>query len=155
MRLLVSAAPRACSARVRGLVCSDALGLQLAALEESEELQISLTDTLADLAVYSLLFGVVALTIYSLVVTLDESNKAQGGWTKPDETIKKEPTPTQTPMRLRKGARYDPSTDEWTYPTEEELSAESKASKAAESESNRFKRRADKKLKKKRKSAKK
>jgi hypothetical protein len=52
-----------------------------------------LTDTILDLAVYSLLFGVVALTVYSLYVTLDESNNTQGGWTKAEGEARK-PTPT-------------------------------------------------------------
>jgi len=110
-----------------------------------------LTDTILDLAVYSLLFGVVALTVYSLYVTLDESNKTQGGWTKAEvEARKPTPTPTAGPPRLQKGARYDPATDQWTYPTEEERAVEVKSSGNAVSGSNRYERRAEKKQKAKR-----
>ena len=43
----------------------------------------AVTDTLLDLGVYGLLFGTAGLTLYSIYVTLDESNRKAGGWTKP------------------------------------------------------------------------
>ena len=118
----------------------------------SEESEISVVDTILDVAVYSLLFGVAALTVYSLYVTLNEANKTQGGWTKRDDQVADTPAPTSAPQRLRKGARYDPATDQWTYPTEEEKLVELKSSGNVVASSNRYDRRAEKKQKKKRKS---
>mmetsp|Transcript_31961 Transcript_31961/g.79571 ORF Transcript_31961/g.79571 Transcript_31961/m.79571 type:complete len:172 (-) Transcript_31961:431-946(-) len=124
----------------------------LTSLLAEEELQISLVDTLLDIGVYTLLFGVVALTLYSIFVTLDETNKSQGGWTKRDEAEElKPPSPGAGPARLQKGARYDPATEQWTYPSEEQLAAEAKASGGVVSEANRYERRAEKRQKKKRK----
>jgi len=121
--------------------------------EEVAAASVSIVDTILDVAVYSLILGVVGLTIYSLYVTLDESNKAQGGWTKKEAAARKAaPTPTPAPQRLPKGARYDPATDQWTYPTEQERAAEVKASGNVVSASNRYERRAEKRVKKKRKS---
>ena len=119
-------------------------------LADEEVAEITVVDTVLDLAVYGLLFGVVALTVYSLYVTLDQSNKDYGGWTKPVDEVSRAPSPTQAPERLRKGARYDPATDQWTYPTEQERALEAKSSGQVVSDSNRYERRAEKKQRKKR-----
>lgn len=113
-----------------------------------------ITDTLLDLGVYTLLAGVVALTAYSLYVTLDQSNKEYGGWSPRDEfddgTIKD----TQG-TRLRKGGRYDPVTDTWTYAKQEPTSPrvgraasqDAALSGSDGSEANRYDRRMQKKRK--------
>jgi hypothetical protein len=106
-------------------------------------LTTTLTDTLLDLAVYALLIGVAGLTVYSIYVTLDQSNKDYGGWTpRGDE---------DGPEQIQKGAVYDPSTDQWTYPTKPAKSApkvgRAPASPDAEV-ANRYDRRAEKKRKK-------
>ena len=108
---------------------------------------VSVTDTLLDLGVYTLLAGVVALTAYSLYVTLDQSNKEYGGWTPKDEfddgTIK-------DTSGIRKNARYDPMTEQWTYMSEEEKAAprvgRSPAPAAADG-ANRYTKRMEKKRK--------
>ena len=83
------------------------------------------TDTLLDVAVYTLLAGVAALTVYSVVVTLQSSNEKYGGWTRPDDEDLADAAVTgrQPGDRLRPGAVYDPATDQWTYPKAEPPSA--------------------------------
>ena len=75
------------------------------------------TDTLADLAVYTLLALVVGLTLYSLYVTLDESNKKEGGWVQRDEDFDFPPEEEYTKLKpqdnLAAGNIYDPVTDAW------------------------------------------
>ncbi len=86
--------------------------------------EVSVMDTLLDLAVYALLLGVVALTLYSLYVTLDQRNKEYGGWVKKeDDDLLMDSSARGPNDRLRSGAVYDPVTEQWTYPT--------KATKAA------------------------
>jgi|Transcript_20327 hypothetical protein len=129
-------------------------------LAEEPAADFSLTDTLADIAVYGLLASVAGLTIFSVFVTLDESNKAQGGWTKPVEDARnprKPPTPmgVSTAVPVRRGARYDPATDSWTYPDEDTPKTSPAAAPAGtSSDVNRYDRRMEKKRKKKTKKSK-
>jgi len=110
------------------------------------------TDTLLDVFVYSLLLGVVALTVYSLVVTLQKSNEEYGGWTPRDdeEVLGAARNPEQ---RLQSGARYDPVTEQWTYPDPAAVKPSAKvgrapsAAAADEEASNRYERRMRKKQK--------
>ena len=121
------------------------------------------TDTLLDLAVYSLLAGVVALTLYSIVVTLQASNEQYGGWTKKDddEVMSGSLGQDKPVSRLQSGARYDPVTDTWTYPTPEEQANRAKVGRAptasstdSDAATNRYDRRMAKKRKQAQKKAK-
>ena len=114
-----------------------------------------LTDTLLDIGVYGLLALVVALTLYSLVVTLQKSNEEYGGWTpRDDEEITQ--AARSDDGRLRAGARYDPVTEQWTYPDAAEqraakvgrAPAAAASSPAADDPTNRYDRRMLKKRKK-------
>jgi hypothetical protein len=113
------------------------------------------TDTLLDLAVYGLLFGVAALTLYSIVVTLQASNDQYGGWTKQDDEDVMSGSLDQPTSRLQSGARYDPTTDTWTYPTPEEQAAKAKVGRApsAASQADEATNRYDRRMAKKRKAA--
>lgn len=114
-----------------------------------------ITDTLLDIGVYTILFGVAALTIYSLVVTLQKSNEEYGGWTpRDDEDISQ----LSSQERLRPGARYDPVTEQWMYPAPAEKqgpqvgradAVNTAASAGADSATNRYDRRMAKKRKRK------
>lgn len=118
------------------------------------------TDTLLDVGVYSLLFLVVALTVYSLVVTLQKSNDEYGGWTpRDDEEVSR--AARSDDGRLRAGARYDPITEQWTYPDAQQSTAKvgrapTAASGVADADSgNRYEKRMMKKQKQKQKKARK
>ena len=109
------------------------------------------TDTLLDLAVYGLIAGVAALTIYSLVVTLQKSNEEYGGWSpRDDEDVKA--ASADPSQRLRAGARYDPVTETWTYPEQPKQGAKvgraPVAGGAVDADGNRYDRRMRKKEKK-------
>jgi hypothetical protein len=119
-----------------------------------------ITDTLLDVAVYTILFGVAALTIYSLFVTLQKSNDEYGGWTPrdDDDVIAASKARNLAPEeRLRSGARYDPVTEQWTYPAPEKQgptvgrATASAAPSSVDSSTNRYDRRMAKKQKQKRK----
>lgn len=85
------------------------------------------TDTLLDILVYGLLFGTAALTIYSLYVTLDESNKKAGGWTKPNDEDEYMPQATDY---SKKNMIYNPATNEWRPKEASEMSSASSSSSA-------------------------
>lgn len=110
------------------------------------------TDTLLDLGVYTILFSVVALTLYSLFVTLQKSNEEYGGWTPRDDEDITSLAATPPSERLRPGAKYDPVTDTWTYPQPEERTGakvgRAPAAAMEDSNSNRYERRAAKKQRK-------
>ena len=97
---------------------------------------------------------VAGLTIYSIVVTLQKSNEEYGGWTPRDEEDVGLAARGDV-QRMGSGARYDPVTDQWTYPTPEEKAATTAkvgrapaaAGAAADSDSNRYERRMLKKRK--------
>ena len=115
----------------------------------------TLTDTLLDLGVYSLIALVAALTVYSIVVTLQKTNDEYGGWTPRDDEDMAPPGDGSPESRLRSGARYDPVKDEWTYPSSGQSQQGAKVGRApaaaASSEddpSNRYDRRMAKKRKK-------
>ena len=111
---------------------------------------VSVVDTLLDVAVYALLLGVVGLTLYSLYVTLDDRNKEYGGWVKKeDEDL---PAPSSSPSnRLRSGAVYDPATEQWTYPTKAAVAPRVGRAASADDAAggNRYERRMEKKQKQK------
>jgi len=112
------------------------------------------TDTLLDIAVYLLLAGVAGLTLYSLVVTLQKSNEEYGGWTpKDDEAVAGGDLANSG--GFKKGAVYDPTTDQWTYPSADEAAtrvgrapAQGTAAGGADDGTNRYDRRMAKKRKK-------
>ena len=90
-------------------------GLPMVLLAEEGSGSFSVVDTLLDVGVYTLILLVAALTIYSLVVTLQKSNEEYGGWTpRDDEEVAS--AARGDDGRLRAGARYDPVTEQWTYP---------------------------------------
>mmetsp|Transcript_4103 Transcript_4103/g.12916 ORF Transcript_4103/g.12916 Transcript_4103/m.12916 type:complete len:179 (-) Transcript_4103:260-796(-) len=113
----------------------------------------AVVDTILDIGVYTLLAGVVGITLYSIFVTLDESNKTQGGWQKRDDAeVPEQPqrygeVPADVESRLRSGAVYDPVTDEWTMPKEPAASKAAAAGGGGGAEVNRYERRARKKAK--------
>ena len=121
--------------------------------EEDAPVGAVLTDTLLDIGVYTLLLGVAALTIYSLYVTLQQSNKEYGGWS-PRDDQPVTPVEPRVNERLRPGAVYDPATEQWTYPATSDVEAPrvGRAKAAAPSTgadgTNRYDRRAAKKRKK-------
>ena len=90
----------------------------------------SVMDTIADIAVYSILALVAGLTLYSIVVTLQKSNEEYGGWTPRDDEEVANLQSDDGAGRLKSGARYDPVTDQWTYPSPEEQKAQAKVGRA-------------------------
>jgi len=113
-----------------------------------------MTDTIMDIAVYTLLAGVLGLTVYSVFVTVDEGNRQAGGWQKREgeDEPKYKPTlgdavPTDVESRLRSGAVYDPVKDEWTFKEAEKPAAARSAAGGGGSEINRYERRARSKAK--------
>ena len=82
----------------------------------------SITDTLADLAVYALLAGTAVLTLYSLYVTLSESNKKAGGWegdlSEAEAEARRVGERFDAESKLQKGMIYDPVTEQWAYKEE-------------------------------------
>ena len=114
----------------------------------------TLTDTLLDLGVYSLIALVAGLTVYSIIVTLQKTNDDYGGWTPRDDQDLMPPNDGSPESRLRSGARYDPVKDEWTYPTAGSQQgakvgrAPAAAPAADDDPSNRYDRRMAKKRKK-------
>ena len=114
------------------------------------------TDTLLDLGVYGLIAAIIGLTLYSLVVTLQASNEQYGGWTKQDDEDVMSGSLDQPSDRLRSGARYDPVTETWTYPTAAEQAAKAKVGRApaaTQSASDEATNRYDRRMAKKRKAA--
>ncbi len=103
------------------------------------------TDTLLDVAVYTLLAGIAALTIYSIYVTLQKSNEEYGGWTPRDD----QEVPSESGAS-RPGAIYDPVTEKWTYPTEEDPTPAARIGRAPNAPAdgpNRYERRTAKRQK--------
>ena len=122
----------------------------LAEEEGASSSAVSVVDTLLDVAVYALLLGVVALTLYSLYVTLDQRNKEYGGWVKKEDDELLDTSARGPNDRLRSGAVYDPVTEQWTYPTKAtKAAARVGRAPAADEEvgGNRYERRMVKKLK--------
>eukprot|EP00325_Prymnesiales_sp_UTEX-LB-985_P029664 CAMPEP_0174724038 /NCGR_PEP_ID=MMETSP1094-20130205/42556_1 /TAXON_ID=156173 /ORGANISM="Chrysochromulina brevifilum, Strain UTEX LB 985" /LENGTH=201 /DNA_ID=CAMNT_0015925187 /DNA_START=30 /DNA_END=635 /DNA_ORIENTATION=- len=111
------------------------------------------TDTILDLAVYSLLAGVVALSVFSIVVTLQRSNEEYGGWTPRDDEDLSGPTDSLSGGRLRPGAVYDPVTDKWTYPTKAPETSGPRVGRAPASNDDETANRYDRRMEKKRKRA--
>ena len=101
------------SASSFSLLLADASDAAAAATTESSS---SLVDTILDIGVYALLLGVVGLTLYSLYVTLDQSNKEYGGWVKKEDDISPSTSRGGPVDRYRSGAVYDPVTEAWTMP---------------------------------------
>ena len=90
----------------------DLASAALDAIDSSLPDGTTLTDTLADVGVYVLLAGAIALTIFSVVATLQKSNDEYGGWTPRED----EASPINDDLdRLKPGSVYDPTTDTWTY----------------------------------------
>ena len=123
----------------------------------ADDSEFSMMDTVADIAVYTILFLVAGLTLYSVVVTLQKSNDEYGGWTpRDDEEVAN--LQSGDAGRLQSGARYDPVTEQWTYPSPEEQKAKAKVGRApaappgtveaAEQGANRYDKRMLKKRKK-------
>lgn len=116
-----------------------------------------MVDTILDVGVYSLLAGVVALTLYSVFVTVDEGNRKAGGWQKREgedemDVLPRygENVPTDVESRLRSGAVYDPVKDEWTFkeqPAAKTMSSSSSKASSAGADFNRYERRARSKAK--------
>ena len=111
-------------------------------------------DTLLDVFVYGLILGTAALTVYSLYVTLDESNKKAGGWTKPDDDddyLKS----SQATEYDKKNMIYDPATNEWRAKVASEMPSTSRISSGggsgggASGDGNRYEKRMMKKEKQK------
>jgi len=127
--------------------------LLLAVERDAAGSDVSIVDTVLDVAVYALLLAVVGLTLYSLYVTLDQSNKQYGGWVKKEDEDLDEPIRGDND-RLRSGAKYDPVTDQWTYPTRAEVAAKKAQvgrapAAAVEDGGNRYEKRMAKKQKQK------
>ena len=113
-------------------------------------------DTLLDVLVYGLIFGTAALTLYSIYVTLDESNKKAGGWTKPDDDddyLKS----SQATAYSKKNMIYNPATNEWRAKEKSEMPSASSSSSGggggggADGGGNRYEKRIMKKEKQKQK----
>ena len=145
--LRVAASPR----------CDEAMGLpSMPAVPAVPDVDsAAVTDTILDVLVYGLIAGVAGLTLYSIVVTLQASNDQYGGWTKQDDDDVQGGMLERPSSSLVSGARYDPVTESWTYPTAEEQAAKAKVGRApaaAPAESaNRYERRIAKKQKQKKK----
>ena len=138
------------SAGIPSLPSLPSLPTSLPAVPEVDSAVV--TDTALDVLVYALLAGVAGLTLYSIVVTLQASNDQYGGWTKQDDDDVAGGMLEQPSNSLVSGARYDPVTESWTYPTPEEQAAKAKVGRApapAEDTANRYERRMAKKQKKK------
>merc|ERR1712224_516778 len=103
-----------------------------------------------DIGVYGVLAGVVGLTLYSLVVTLQQSNDKYGGCT-PEQARKREEVlnSPKTGDLLQSGAVYGPVTEQWTYPkpVKEKASARVGRDEAGGAAGNRYDRRMQKKRK--------
>ena len=120
------------------------------------------TDTLLDLGVYALLAGVVALTLYSIAVTLQKSNEEYGGWTpRDDEDVNKAASQGGGYGMRGPGSVYDPATDTWSTKPLDDATVKAKVGRAPTPASspgadgseatNRYDRRMAKKRKQKRK----
>lgn len=144
-QLLQSARPALRAAPARCLAMEPAPGALRAATLIADG-EISIVDTVLDIAVYTLLAGVLALTLYSLYATLGQANKDYGGWTKKDGQPDAIKPPSSDAGGYRKGARYDPVTDQWTYPTKEAPVASASAA-STDPDNNRYGRRLQKKQK--------
>lgn len=114
----------------------------------------TLTDTLLDIGVYGILALVVLLTGYSLIVTLQKSNEEYGGWT-PRDDEEFQSAASSDPIGRPSGARYDPVTEQWTYPEQGDKKAKvgrapagMGAPAASSDDGNRYDRRMLKKRKK-------
>lgn len=125
--LVPSPGTRAAVARPRGSLpqADQSLSSSIEALPDVGSLHLLsdidlavIRDTAADVAVYTLLAGVAGLTVYSVYVTLDESNKKAGGWERRDEGDAMPTIGDDVQSRLRSGAVFDPVTEQWTYPNE-------------------------------------
>lgn len=116
----------------------------------------TIKDTAADLFVYALLASTLILTLYSVYVTLDESNKKAGGWTKPDDDddyLKS----SQATAYSKKNMIYNPATNEWRAKEKSEMPSASSSSSGggggggADGGGNRYEKRIMKKEKQKQK----
>eukprot|EP00908_Phaeocystis_cordata_P024617 Transcript_7076.p2 GENE.Transcript_7076~~Transcript_7076.p2 ORF type:complete len:196 (-),score=75.66 Transcript_7076:196-717(-) len=109
------------------------------------------TDTILDIGVYGLLALTVILTLYSIFVTLDESNKKAGGWSKPKDEL----TPQDDlASGVKKNMVYNPVTNEWTSRAQSDLVDESDiggGGGGGDGDSNRYARRMEKRQKQKQK----
>lgn len=93
-------------------------------------------DTLAEIGYFVVFFGVVGLTIYSLVVSLQSQYKETGGWG-PQKT-------NYDPVTQKQKRVYDPVTEKWTEVAPEPSQFTPEPSQPT-SEGNRYERRVRKK----------
>ena len=121
--------------------------LQLATTLQLGEGSYAVTDTLLDIGVYGLLALTVGLTLYSIFVTLDESNKNFGGWNKPKDEV----SPIdERDAGIKKNMVYNPVTNEWTSRQESEL-VDDTPTAGDGGDNNRYARRMEKRQKQKQK----